>query len=79
MVGCTTSGGKCVSRLLKGLIMFSFIIYIYIYIMYGDGEAQWISDLEDVRNKLLRFLSTLLGRGVCLRHRLTKSIILAQN
>ena len=32
--------------------------------MYEDGEAQWISDLRGVRNKLLRFLSILLrGEG----------------
>ena len=35
--------------------------HILVPLLYGDGEAQWISDLGDVQNKLLRFLSTLLG------------------
>ena len=46
--------------------------------MYGDGEASWISDLGGVRNKLLRFLSTLLG-GVLTTPINQKSAILAQN
>ena len=35
-------------------------------IIYGDGEAQWMCfppPLGGIRNKLLRFLSTLLGGG----------------
>ena len=45
------------------LIMWSCVGTNTKWCMYGDGEAQWISDLGDVRNKLLQFSSTLLGGG----------------
>ena len=33
------------------------------HVLYGDGKAQWISDLEGVRNNLLRILSFYWGGG----------------